>query len=199
VPLIGIVHGRCFAGNAALLGCCDLIIATPSASIGLGGPAMIEGGGLGKVAPEEVGPVSVQAPNGVIDLLVQDEAEAVAAARQVLACLLESRETASHGPREPAQAPSPQPGGDQASLRHAIPPQRHALYDVRAILRTVVDAGSLIELRPAFGLGRWRGSTVVRWRWWPVPSGTWGVRWMRRPATSWRAFFSWPTPTACRW
>src|SRR6185369_11097983 len=84
VPLIGIVSGRCFAGNAALLGCCDVIIATKNSSIGMGGPAMIEGGGLGVFAPDEVGPVSVQAPNGVIDILVEDEAEAVAAAKQYL-------------------------------------------------------------------------------------------------------------------
>ncbi len=80
----GIVHGRCFAGNAALLGCCDVIIATANASIGMGGPAMIEGGGLGRVQADEVGPVSVQGPNGVIDLLVADEAAAVAAAKRYL-------------------------------------------------------------------------------------------------------------------
>ncbi|TML95375.1 MAG: carbamoyl-phosphate synthase large subunit, partial [Actinobacteria bacterium] len=79
VPLVGIVSGRCFAGNAALLGCCDVIIAAQDATIGMGGPAMIEGGGLGVFAPEEVGPVSMQAPNGVIDVLVADEAEAVRA------------------------------------------------------------------------------------------------------------------------
>ena len=77
VPLVGIVSGRCFAGNAALLGCCDVVIATRDANIGMGGPAMIEGGGLGVFRPEEVGPTSVQAPNGVVDVLVADEAEAV--------------------------------------------------------------------------------------------------------------------------
>jgi acetyl-CoA carboxylase carboxyltransferase component len=84
VPVLGVVHGRCFAGNAALLGCCDVIIATESSSIGMGGPAMIEGGGLGRVPADEVGPVSVQAHNGVIDLRVADEAEAVAAAKRYL-------------------------------------------------------------------------------------------------------------------
>ena len=84
VPVVGIVHGRCFAGNAALLGCCDVIIATDSASIGMGGPAMIEGGGLGRVHADEVGPVGVQSHNGVIDLRVADEAAAVAAAKRYL-------------------------------------------------------------------------------------------------------------------
>ena len=82
VPLVGIVSGRCFAGNAALLGCCDVIIATANASIGMAGPAMIEGGGLGHFSPEEVGPMSVQVPNGVVDIAVEDEAAAVAAAKQ---------------------------------------------------------------------------------------------------------------------
>ena len=76
VPLIGIISGRCFAGNAAMLGCCDVIIATKNSSIGMGGPAMIEGGGLGVYHPDEVGPVSVQSPNGVIDIVVEDEEEA---------------------------------------------------------------------------------------------------------------------------
>ena len=83
MPLVGIVSGRCFAGNAALLGCCDVIIATEATRLGMGGPAMIEGGGLGVFTPEEVGPVEVQAPNGVIDMLVEDEAEAVAARKTV--------------------------------------------------------------------------------------------------------------------
>ena len=84
MPLVGIVSGRCFAGNAALLGCCHVIIATPDANIGMGGPAMIEGGGLGVFEPEDVGPVSVQVPNGVIDVLVDDEKEAVDVARRYL-------------------------------------------------------------------------------------------------------------------
>ena len=83
VPVIGIVSGYCFAGNAAMLGCCDVIIATKNASIGMGGPAMIEGGGLGVYHPAEVGPVSFQSPNGVIDILVEDEAEATAAAQKI--------------------------------------------------------------------------------------------------------------------
>src|SRR5256885_907506 len=84
VPVIGITHGRCFAGNAALLGCSDVIIATRASCIGMGGPAMIEGGGLGVFRPEQIGPSSVQHANGVIDVLVEDEAEAVAAARHYL-------------------------------------------------------------------------------------------------------------------
>src|SRR5690606_30489844 len=83
-PTVAIVNGRCFAGNASLAGCCDVIIATRDTSIGMAGPAMIEGGGLGRFAPEEVGPVGVQAPNGVIDIVVEDEREAVKVAQQYI-------------------------------------------------------------------------------------------------------------------
>jgi acetyl-CoA carboxylase carboxyltransferase component len=141
VPVVGIVHGRCFAGNAALLGCCDVIIATESASIGLGGPAMIEGGGLGRVHADAVGPVSVQTANGVIDVRVADEAAAVATAKRYL------------GYFQGALAADSPPGGDTLALRHALPENRNALYDPRVIIDTAMDAGSVLELRRDFGLG----------------------------------------------
>jgi acetyl-CoA carboxylase carboxyltransferase component len=141
VPRIGIVAGRCFAGNAALLGCCDFIVAVEGASLGLGGPAMIEGGGLGRVEADAVGPLDVMGPNGVIDLRVPDEAAAVAAAKALLGCWQGAL---------PAGAPA---GGDLRALRHALPANRNALYDPRAIVQTVFDAGSVIELRREFGIG----------------------------------------------
>ncbi len=141
VPVVGIVAGRCFAGNAALLGCCDVIIATDNASIGMGGPAMIEGGGLGRVDAEAVGPVGVQAPNGVIDVRVADEAAAVSVAQRYLGYF-----QGALGADAPA-------GGDPLSLRHALPPNRNALYDPRVIVHTVADAHSVLELRREFGLG----------------------------------------------
>jgi len=139
IPLVGIVHGRCFAGNAALLGCCDVIIATESTSLGMGGPAMIEGGGLGVFKPEDVGPVSVQAPNGVIDVLVRDEAEAVGAAKQYLSYF---------------QGPLAEWGcADQRVLRRLIPENRLRVYDIRAVIDGLADTGSVLELRAQFGLG----------------------------------------------
>jgi acetyl/propionyl-CoA carboxylase alpha subunit/acetyl-CoA carboxylase carboxyltransferase component len=143
VPVIGIVAGRCFAGNAALLGCCDVIIATADTSIGMAGPAMIEGGGLGRYAPDDIGPARVQAPNGVIDVLVADELEAVAAARQYLSYF-----------QGQGQAPlTAWDCVDQRVLRRAIPDNRLRVYDVRPVLRDLADTGSVLELRPAFGVG----------------------------------------------
>ncbi|PTU74130.1 acetyl-CoA carboxylase family protein [Pseudomonas mangrovi] len=139
VPLVGLVAGRCFAGNAALLGCCDVIIATQNSSIGMAGPAMIEGGGLGKFSAEEVGPASVQGPNGVIDVLVEDEAEAVAVAKRYIGYF--------QGETRDWQC------ADQRLLRQLIPENRLRVYDIRQVIETLADTGSVLELRRQFAPG----------------------------------------------
>jgi len=139
VPVIGVVSGYCFAGNAAMLGCCDVIIATMNASIGMGGPAMIEGGGLGVYHPAEVGPVSFQSPNGVIDILVEDEAEATAAAQKYLSYF--------QGAVAEWKAP------DQRLLRRAIPENRLRVYDIRNVIDLLADEESVLEIRRDFGIG----------------------------------------------
>jgi len=138
-PLIGIVEGYCFAGNAALLGCCDVIIATKNTYIGMGGPAMIEGGGLGVVKPEEIGPIDVQTKNGVVDLVAENEIEAVAIAKKYLSYF--------QGNLARWEA------DDQRRLRWLIPENRLRVYDVRAVIETLADTGSVMELRRHFGDG----------------------------------------------
>jgi len=139
VPTLGIVSGRCYAGNAALLGCCDTIIATEDANLGMAGPAMIEGGGLGRFSPEEVGPVSVMGPNGVIDILVENEAEAVRVAKQYLSYF--------QGTLKGWQC------ADQRRLRHLIPENRMRVYDIRQVIETFADQDSILELRQQFAPG----------------------------------------------
>ncbi len=139
VPLVGINSGRCFAGNAAILGCCDVVIATANSNIGMGGPAMIEGGGLGIFRPEEVGPMDVQTRNGVVDIATNDEAEAVQVAKKYLSYF-----QGSIGNWECA---------DQRLLRAIIPENRLRVYDVRAVIETMADTGSVLEIRRHFGLG----------------------------------------------
>ncbi|MGB7479599.1 MAG: carboxyl transferase domain-containing protein, partial [Burkholderiaceae bacterium] len=139
VPRVGIVSGRCFAGNAALLGCSDVIIATRNATIGMGGPAMIEGGGLGTFAPEEVGPTAMQAANGVVDLVADDDAHAVRLARQYLSYF--------QGPLADWEC------ADQRRLRQLIPENRLRVYDIRTVIDGLADAGSVLELRRGFGVG----------------------------------------------
>jgi acetyl-CoA carboxylase carboxyltransferase component len=139
VPLVGVTSGRCFAGNAALLGCCDVVIATRNATIGMGGPAMIEGGGLGVYEPDEIGPLAVQVPNGVVDLAVADEAEAAAVARRYL----------GYFQGDAAEWTA----ADQAGLRAVVPENRVRAYDVRTVIELLADTGSVLELRPEFGVG----------------------------------------------
>jgi acetyl-CoA carboxylase carboxyltransferase component len=142
VPLVGIASGYCFAGNAALLGCCDVVIATEDSSIGMGGPAMIEGGGLGVYAPGDVGPIEMQWANGVVDLRAADDAEAVALAKRYLSYFTGSS-LGADGPSVP----------NQELLRELIPEQRKRIYDVRRVVETLFDAGSVLELRRGFGPG----------------------------------------------
>jgi acetyl-CoA carboxylase carboxyltransferase component len=137
VPLVGIVSGRCFAGNAVLLGCCDVIIAAQNANIGMAGPVMIEGGGLGAFKPEDIGPMDVQTKNGVVDIAVADDAEAVAAGKKYVSYF--------QGTFSRWQA------ADQRLLRNMIPEQRRYVYDVRDVIRTIADTDSFLELRPKFG------------------------------------------------
>lgn len=138
-PLVGVASGRCFAGNAALLGCCDVIIADESANIGMAGPAMIEGGGLGVYRPEEIGPIDVQSANGVVDIRVKDEAEACAAAKKYISYF--------QGDLKEWSAP------DQRLLRFAIPENRLRVHEVRDVIDTLADDGSVLELRREFGVG----------------------------------------------
>ena len=150
VPVIGIVSGPCFAGNAALLGCCDVIIATRSSNIGMGGPVMIEGGGLGVFTPEEIGPMDVQTGNGVVDVLVDDDQEALAVAKQYLSYF---QGTVSEWK-----------AADQYLLRRLIPENRRRVYDVRTVIKTLGDIDSFLELRPDFGPGMTTGLLRIEGR-----------------------------------
>jgi acetyl-CoA carboxylase carboxyltransferase component len=151
-PTIGINTGYCFAGNAALLGQCDVIVATPNSNLGMGGPAMIEGGGLGRFSPREVGPIEVQARNGVIDVVVADDSEAVSVARELVGL---SRGRTRGGIRP-----------DQTALRRLVPSNRRQLYDMRDVVTALLDEQTFIEVRPEFapaaitGLGRIDGSPI---------------------------------------
>ena len=139
VPMVGVVSGPCFAGNAALLGCCDVIIATKNSNIGMGGPVMIEGGGLGVFTLDEIGPMDVQTQNGVVDIEVADDTEAVAVAKKYLSYF---------------QGTTPQwEAADQLRLRDLIPESRKRTYNVRTVIKALADTDSFLELRPKFGLG----------------------------------------------
>lgn len=150
VPLVGVVSGFCFAGNAALLGCCDVIIAAQNSNIGMGGPVMIEGGGLGVFQPTEVGPMDVQTKNGVVDIAVAADVEMVAATRRYLSYF---------------QGNLPEwEAADQRLLRHVIPENRRRVYDMRRVITTLADTGSFLEMRPEFGPGMIAGLLRIEGR-----------------------------------
>lgn len=150
VPVIGAVSGYCFAGNAALLGCCDVIIAAKNANIGMGGPVMIEGGGLGVFQPEEIGPIDVQTKSGVVDIEVADDVEMVATARKYLSYF--------QGKLPHAEST------DQRALRTIIPENRRRVYDVKAVIRTLADKDSFLEIREKFGQGMITGLIRIEGR-----------------------------------
>lgn len=138
-PRIGIAAGRCFAGNAVFFGCSDITLATQNVSVGLGGPAMIEGGGLGVYHPDEIGPIGMQTVNGVVDIAVVDEGEAAVVAKKALGYF--------QGALTRWTAP------DQRLLRQAIPENRLRVYDICAVIEGLADIGSVLELRRDFGVG----------------------------------------------
>ncbi len=149
-PRIAINSGRCFAGNAVFFGCADITIATRYSNIGLGGPAMIEGGGLGVYTPDEIGPSDVLYANGVLDLVVEDEAAATAAAKHLLGIF--------QGPRPDWTC------DDQRRLRHLIPENRVKAYDVRPVIETLADTSSFLELRGGYGRGMITGFLRIEGR-----------------------------------
>ncbi len=150
VPKIAIVAGRCFAGNAAVAGLSEIIIATKDSNLGMGGPAMIEGGGLGVFKPEDIGPSGVQWSNGVIDILAEDEAEATALAKKAMSTF--------------QGKVADWTSADQRLLRQSIPENRLRVYDIRPLIETLVDAGSFLELRRGFAPGMITGFVRVEGR-----------------------------------
>jgi acetyl-CoA carboxylase carboxyltransferase component len=136
-PRISINNGYCFAGNAVFFGCADITIATKTSWIGMAGPAMIEGGGLGECKPTDIGPTEVQEKNGVVDIVVEDEAEGTAIAKKLLGYF--------QGPIKDWSC------GDQTALRDIVPENRRRAYPVRKVINTLADEDSFIELRRAYG------------------------------------------------
>ncbi|MFH5209750.1 carboxyl transferase domain-containing protein [Antrihabitans sp. NCIMB 15449] len=139
VPTVAVVSGRCFAGNAALAGACDVLIATPDANIGMGGPAMIDGGGLGVFRPEDIGPIDVQRANGVVHLAARDDEHAVDLAKRYLSYF------------QPSATEWTAP--DERTARHVVPENRLRAYDVRTAIESIADIGSVLELRSDYGVG----------------------------------------------
>ena len=139
VPLVGVNTGDSFAGNAALLACCDVIISTEQSNIGMTGPAVVAASGLGQHSASDLGGTPLQSVNGSVDLVAKDDAEAMSLAQRYLSYF--------QGPTSEWEAP------DQRRMRHIIPENRVRTYEMRDIVETLADDGSVLELRKDFGIG----------------------------------------------
>jgi len=139
VPRIAVNNGYCFAGNGALFGCADIRIATKTSWIGMAGPAMIEGGGLGSFKPTEIGPVNLHQKNGVVHIVVEDEKDATRVAKKVLSYF--------QGTQKNWKSPS------QKDIAKLLPEDRRFVYDVRKIINTLADENSFTELQKDYGSG----------------------------------------------
>ncbi len=137
VPTVGILPGRAFAGHANLAGMCDVLIATKGSSMGMAGPPLVEAALGVKLTPEELGPASVHVASGVIDILVEDEAEAIAAAKKYLGYF--------RGPHTRGEAP------DQSAMRDVVPESPKRAYNVKKAIEILADKDSVLELKPAYG------------------------------------------------
>lgn len=143
VPRISVANGYCFAGNAALFGAADIRIATKRSWIGMAGPAMIEGGGLGVVNAKEIGPIETQAKNGVVDIVADDEAHATYLAKR---CLGYFQGAIKYLEQEQAEKDA-----QQTSLRDVLPDDRRFVYDMRKAIDILADNDSFTELQRQFG------------------------------------------------
>ena len=118
----------------------------------MGGPAMIESGGLGKYRPEDIGPVPVHTANGVIDIVAADEADAVDQAKEVLSVL--------SGTRPTARSAVPEPTGKRATdddraerVRTIVPADRLRTFAIRDVIAAIADEETFTELRERFAPG----------------------------------------------
>jgi acetyl-CoA carboxylase carboxyltransferase component len=134
VPLIAVVSGPSFAGHATLAAFCDVIFTTRGSSIGMGGPPMVEAAFGTKLTPTELAPVEMHEEKGGIDLLLDSEDEAIAAAKRFLSYYYDETAGGAAG------------GGDD--IARLVP--ESGPYDVRAVIEAIADEGSFFELRPAF-------------------------------------------------
>ncbi|GBG25616.1 Pyruvate carboxylase [Hondaea fermentalgiana] len=150
---IGVASGYNFAGNTALLGMCDIIIATKDANIAMGGPVMVEYAGQSKkVAPTELGPAPDQFAHGVVHLMAEDEAEATRMAKQCLSYF--------QGRTNGWEC------ADQRVLRTLVPENRKRVYDVRTVVEALADKDSVLEWCAGFGPGT--VTAFIRVEGWPV-------------------------------
>jgi acetyl-CoA carboxylase carboxyltransferase component len=142
VPVLLAATGPAVSGPALLLGLADQVVMTESSYAFLSGPAMVAEFTGVTVGNDELGGGAVHARTGVASLVVGDDAEAEQALAELLTYLPD------HADAEPARwATHDAPDREEPALRSALPEAATGSYDVRDVVRAVVDDGSFLELR----------------------------------------------------
>jgi acetyl-CoA carboxylase carboxyltransferase component len=139
VPIVSVVSGRSFAGNASIAGFSDVVFATKGSAIGMGGPPLVEAALGLKVTPEELAPSEMHEKSGGIDLLIEDDEQGAELVRRYLAYFLIEQ---TEGVVSPTHE----------TIRSIVPDNRRGVYDMRKVIHALADADSVFELRPNWAI-----------------------------------------------
>jgi 3-methylcrotonyl-CoA carboxylase beta subunit len=147
IPQIAAVMGSCTAGGAYVPAMSDeTVIVRDQGTIFLGGPPLVKAATGEVVTAEDLGGGDVHArTSGVVDHLAADDAEALAIVRSIVGTV-ERRTSPSftqHEPEEPAEDPT--------TLHEVVPADTRTPYDVRAVIRRIVDGSRLHEFKALYG------------------------------------------------
>jgi acetyl-CoA carboxylase carboxyltransferase component len=145
VPLIGVALGAVYSTRALLLSCCDVVIGTRAASVDLSDPAA--------VPPDDA---QAHERSGMLDLVLDDDSSAIAAAREYARFMLCARV-----PWDLHEDP-----GGAEQLRAIVPENPRRAFDAEKLVGLLADPGTAMILRRRYGqaivtaLGRVGGRTV---------------------------------------
>ena len=143
VPQISVLTGYCAGGGAYAPALTDFVVMTEGSAMFLTGPAVVREACGEEVTPAELGGRGVHERNGVCHLVAPSEPEAIAMAQRLLSYLPQSCSVPP--PARPSIEPELGDPGDH------VPERRASVYDVRHVIRSIFDAGELLEVAPKWG------------------------------------------------
>ena len=146
-PWVSALLGPCYGSSTWYACMSDFVVMRKGATMAVASPRVTSLAINQPIDPEELGGWRLHAEvTGLVDVVADTDAEALAAVRHFLSYL------PSHRGEKPPQKPVP-PGAEAASanILDLLPESRKAVYDVRRIVRAIVDPDSLYELKPRFG------------------------------------------------
>ena len=161
VPQIAIICGPCAGGAAYSPALTDFVIQTQQARMFITGPQVIKQVTGEDVSAEELGgPQSQMNASGVVHLVAKDDAEALALCRRLLSYM------PSNNLEDPPRLPFSSRVKSDSEMNAVLPVDPKVAYDVREVVRRVVDNQDFFEIQPGFapnlviGFGRLQGRPV---------------------------------------